>query len=125
MTNHPPFDTWINLHFKSGLVRRAKYTKDKKFLSTDNDEWFSGYTAPEDVSFWDLVDDDVWLIYEDNWLKFDGNKFEVKDGDFHKKDISFNDLINRILGMGLNGCQSDDAIGWAKTKIKELKDAPM
>jgi hypothetical protein len=115
----PPKNTWINLFFKSGLVRRARFI-DGKYLSTDNNEWFSGYKAPEDVERFELVDDNIWMIYKDNWIKFDGKCFSYLDGEHRKSGLSGEETCYAVLGMGLNGSQSDDAIQWIQSK--ELKD---
>ena len=120
MMLEPPQNTWINLFFKKGLVRRSRFI-DGKYRSTDNDEWFSGYKAPEDVERWELVDDNIWMIYKNNWIKFDGKSFSYLDGDRSKSGLSGEETCYAVLGMGLNGSQSDDAIQWIQSK--ELNDA--
>lgn len=115
MLNTPPENTWINLYFKKGLVRRARFINGK-YLSSDNDEWFSGYKAPEDVEKWEIVDDNIWMIYKDNWIKFDGKTFSYLDGEYSKSDLTPDEAKYAVLGMGLNASQSDDAIYWIHSK---------
>jgi hypothetical protein len=105
-------NAWVNIHFKSGLVRRAKLLADGTYVSTWNDNWFSGYRIPEDVNYIDPVDDNIWMMYEDTWIKYNGLTFEVVINNIKTPELTKENMPVFILGLGLNSSQSDAAFEW-------------